>query len=295
LSKIDYILNKCLWLLHDAKHLSNLDYLSRIDGEDIAWYFWLKETKGVYELKLMHSETINKGEHSCFYLKYYPDFEEKFFETYSCAEQFVRMGDFFEQTKVEIAEEHELCPCCGSSQCEHEHGSKHSVQRSKGIPKLLQRKSLSPKLFCIGNIEFEVNNNALTSMTLTTENRLVQYAVNGVQAVAEDGEVREIIGKNEIDRNIPGVELCNPFHNFLLEKMLGILSVHSLKQTITKEVGIVTFDFGDGYLKEEASNEVEKVVIKNIFRKNCTPIYKLKEYRGAELHAHKIGLNILQS
>jgi hypothetical protein len=295
LSKIDYILNKCIWLLHDAKHLSNLDYLSRIDGEETAWYFWLKGTKGVYELKLINADETSVGEHSNFYLKYYPDFEDEVFETYSCAEQFVRMGDLFEQKNVEIAEEHELCPCCGSSQCEHGHNDKHFVRRSKGIPKLLQRKSLSPKLFCIGNIEFEVSNDELISMTLTTESRIVQYAVKGVQAVTEGGDVKEIIGKNEIDRNIPGLELCKPFHNFLLGKMLGILSMHSRKQTITKEVGMATFDFGNGDLHEEASHEVEKVVIKNIFSKNCKAIYRLKEYRGAELHAHKTGMKILRS
>lgn len=295
MSKIDYILNKCIWLLHDAKHLSNLDYLSRIDGEDTSWYFWLKGTKGVYELKLIKVDETSLGEYSNFYLKYYPNFEDEVFETYSCAEQFVRMGDLFEQTNVEIAEEHELCPCCGSSQCEHEHTDKHFVSRSKGIPKLLQRKNLSPELFCIGNIEFEIRDNVLTSMIIATASRLVKYAVNGVLVIGEDGISREIIGKNEIDRNIPGVELCKPFYEFLLEKMLGILSVHSLKQIITKEVGMVVFDCGNGVLNEKASDEVEKVVVKNIFREKYKAIYKLKEYRAAGLHVHKKSLKTFQS
>ncbi|MFA7068473.1 MAG: hypothetical protein WC127_05845 [Acidaminococcaceae bacterium] len=267
MSKIDCLLNKCLWLLHDAKHLSNLDYLSRIDGEETAWYFWLTGIKGVYEFKLGYVENIGFSEHSCFYLKYYPDINEELFETYSCAEQFVRMGDLFEQTDVKIAEEHELCPCCGTNQCEHkhEHGPEPFVTRSKGIPKLLQRKILSPKLFCIGTIEFEIINDELSSLILTTESNLVQYAVNGFQIVDADGSPREIIGKNEIDRNIPGVSLCMPFHEFLLEKMLGILTVKSVQQTIVKEFGTVIFDFGNGDMRKKSSNAVEKVIVKNMF------------------------------
>lgn len=235
MSKIDYILNKCIWLLHDAKHLSNLDYLSRIDGEDTSWYFWLKGTKGVYELKLIKVDETSLGEYSNFYLKYYPNFEDEVFETYSCAEQFVRMGDLFEQTNVEIAEEHELCPCCGSSQCEHEHTDKHFVSRSKGIPKLLQRKNLSPELFCIGNIEFEIRDNVLTSMSIATASRLVKYAVNGVLVIGEDGISREIIGKNEIDRNIPGVELCKPFMNFYWKKCLEYCQCILLSKLLRKK------------------------------------------------------------
>ncbi|MHC1715023.1 MAG: hypothetical protein AB9858_05435 [Acidaminococcaceae bacterium] len=265
MSKIDCILNKCLWLLHDAKHLSNLDYLSRIDGEDTAWYFWLKGVKGVYELKLAYVEDAGTREHSSFYLKYYPDFEDEYFESYSCVEQFVRMGDAFEQTNVRIATEHDLCPCCGGNQCEHENLNEHFARRSKGIPKLLVRKNLSPKLFCIGTVEFEISNDALVSMTLITESRLVQYAVNGVHAVDKDGIVREIIGKNKIDRNIPGVELCKPFHDFLLEKMLGILAVKTIEETTIKEIGIATFDFGNGDFDEKSSNEIERVIVKNVF------------------------------
>lgn len=265
MSKIDYILNKCLWLLHDAKHLSDLDYLSRIDGEDTAWYFWLKGVKGVYELKLAHTEEADAREHSWFYLRYYPDFEDEYFESYSCVEQFARMGDSFEQTNVRIATEHDLCPCCGVNQCEHENFNEQFARRSKGIPKLLVRKNLSPKLFCIGTVEFEISNDALRSMTLITESRLVQYAVNGVQAVDKDGIIREIIGKNRIDRNIPGVELCKPFHDFLLEKMLGILAVKTVKETIIKEIGTVIFDSGNGDWEEKSSNEVEKVIFKNAF------------------------------
>ena len=268
MSKIDCILNKCIWLLHEAKHFSGLDYLSRIDCEDTAWYFWLKEVKGVYEFKLRQVSSTESGEKSSFFLRYYPDLEDDCFEDYSCVEQIVRMGELFEQGDVSIAKEIDVCPCCGTNQCEHEHCTDVFIQRSKGIPKLLQRKTLSPKLFVIGNVDFDISYDVLTSMTLTTSNLLLHYAVNGVQGRDKDGLVQELVGKNGIERNIAGTKLCMPFHEFLRDKLLGMLSVKSIKQITSKEAGTAIFNFGDGDWREKASPKVEKVIVRNEFYEN---------------------------
>lgn len=264
LSKIDNILNKCIWLLHENKSLSNLDYLSRIDGEDTAWYFWLTATKGVYELKLNQVFVIENKEISSFYIRYYPDLDEECFNNYSCSEQLLRLSDIFAQTKVQIAETIDSCPCCGTTQCEHEHTLGKQIERNKGIPKLLQRKTLSPKLFTIGKLEFEIVNTMLTSMTLTTAKKFLEYANEEIQITTKDGLLQKLIDKNDLDREVAGLDLCLPFQQFLLDNLLTVLLLKTIKQTSkTMFVNdVLDFDTPQNF------THLEKVVITNIFSEN---------------------------
>ncbi len=261
LSKIDVILNESIWLLHEDKSNSELDYLSRIETEKTAWYFWLKDSQGVYELSLKNLIQTERTEESHFFLKYYPALEEDVLDAYSCAEQLLRRSDFFDQNKIVMADKIELCPCCGGQHVKtHQH-----VQRNKGIPKILLRKNIVKRLFEIGTVIFKVNKNKIFSVTLKTSDRLIEYMINGIEIKDQAGIKRELIEKNGIDRDVPGYKLSCTFYHFLVSKILGANNEKS--PMIIMNTGFAIDNFGQNILKERRSNEVKEIVITNILGK----------------------------
>ncbi|MEG0969752.1 MAG: hypothetical protein RSE47_01430 [Acidaminococcaceae bacterium] len=289
MSQIDTLLNQAIWLLHNEQVTSSVEYVSRIDGENTAWYFWLKNMCGVFELKLVELSRENENEKSCFALKYYPNSEEEVFESFATVEKLVRLGALFDDSKIIIhEEEHELCPCCGGNHSEHEHVVKNSskstveqgvlvkgstlvqqvatnILREKGIPKLLERSKLHPTLFLIGQLNFRIGAEGLKAVRLSTQSQLIQYADDGFNIIDENGQQIELVAKGEIERAIPSLKLCQAFYGFLIEEMLGILSINPIDKAIKEDAGTVVHKSRDGKWFESPDNGVKKVEMQSIY------------------------------
>lgn len=295
MSQIDTLLNQAIWLLHGDQGHNSVEYLSRIDGEDTAWYFWLKNIPGVYELKLMCIDQDKEKEKSKFALKYYPHTEEAEFEGFSIEEKVVRLGLLFDNSTIDIREEeHEVCPCCGGKHIERKpklarinftqqhFKSQHKEiaqvikqkdildkacngGRTKGIPKLLKRNILHHSLFLIGEIQFELQNELLKSLQLVTQTRLVQYEDNGLFIRDQDGKEIEVVAQGQINRSVAGLKLCQPFYDFMVEEMFGILSIKAISKVVNKDIGTVIHKCNETQGYEIVDAEVNKVELLTIF------------------------------
>lgn len=269
MNKIGNLLNIGTWLLHNERASSGLDYLSRIDGEEAAWYFWLHDVSGVYELKLDKITTENGRENSTFFLRYYPDIEEDTFEDFSCQEQILRMGELFDQGMVNIPENAEVCPCCGGKfEAHHDHCHEHveNVPRPKGIPNLIFRRQLPKELFQIGLISFTFRGDAIVKVQISTQDRYLSYAEDGVKITDALGQEHELVEPGGVDRNVAGLELSHRFHYFLVNKLLRVLELNVSEEFVEETDGIIIYNYTDN-IKNKSTSEVKKIIITNIVRK----------------------------
>ena len=274
MSKIDNLISTCTWLLHNDKEEAGLDYLSRIDGEAVAWYFWMPQVAGVYEIKLLTCTTIEDIEKSDFCLKYYPGLDEEVFDCFSCSEQLIRLGDLFDNDNIEIPEDPDVCPCCGGSckdgEHHHEHEQQHEhryekVVRSKGIPKLTQRHLLPQHLFSIATMQFVIIGEKLSEVTLKTQSTYPEYAEQGVVLAGPDGKPQELVEVGGLDRNVPGYQLSKPLFDYLLSKVLPRVDL-TVKETIeARNIGLVAHNYGSNLLKYITASETEEIIITNTF------------------------------
>lgn len=280
MNKIVNLLNIGSWILHSERLQSGLDYLSRIDGEEGAWYFWLKGSAGVYELKQSKQEIVGDCERSIFALKYYPDIEESAFEDFSCVEQIVRLGELFEQGNVSIPENVDVCPCCGGKyeenvdyhQChehsdgEHIHIKEQNVERPKGIPKMQCRKQLPDELFQIASIGFIIEGEHLKHISLETQDYCRSYAMEGISIQDAQGASHELVKPGGVDRNVGGSALSRAFYEFLKKNLLASLGIDVLDEIEAVDIGCIVHRYS-GFSKTVNSSEVKKIIIKNIVRK----------------------------
>lgn len=240
MSEITKSLYMSTWLLHLNKGASGLDYMSRIDGEPASWYLWINKVPGVYELKLKSFQETSTGEQCSFYLKYYPAEEEEVFDDYSCAEQFVRLGDLFDQEIVRISESEEICPCCGGKN-ENCKDRRHNflVKRPKGIPTLARRKLLDDSLFEVGELGLVMQEGKLTNCSLKTQRLYETRPAEGIYVKDDQGVLQELVAPGAVDRKLPGYELSRRIYDFIMDKFLGSIHCGPDQETITENAGCI--------------------------------------------------------
>lgn len=240
MSEITKSLYMSTWLLHLNKAASGLDYMSRIDGEPASWYLWINKVPGVYELKLKSFKERENGEQCSFFLKYYPAEEEEIFDDYSCAEQFIRLGELFDQEIVRISESEEICPCCGGKD-ENCKDRRHNflVKRPKGIPTLARRKLLEDALFEVGELGLEMQEGKLTNCYLKTQEIYETRPAEGIYVKDEQGMLQELVAPGEVDRKLPGYKLSRRIYDFIMDKFLGAIHYGPEQETITEKDGCI--------------------------------------------------------
>lgn len=265
MSKISGLLSTGALLLHGDKHLSGLDFLSKVDGEDGTWYYWLSDVPGVYELKLRQvAQLADDTEKSRLVIRYYPTLEEEVFEKYACREQILRLGGLFDDSNVLLPENPDVCPCCGGAydhKHNHEHCREEMVKRVKGIPKLTLRKHIAPDLFAVGSMECIIKKEALQSFEITTQDFYKEYADEGIKATDADGKPVELIAPQGLDRNVPGFALTAIFLEFFTQKFLKALSIASHQKERVEMAGDIKHILGDNQLYTEKSQEVKLIIL----------------------------------
>ncbi|NLH45593.1 MAG: hypothetical protein GX451_05650 [Acholeplasmataceae bacterium] len=267
---IDRLLNQAIWLLLEKNNKNELRYISRIETERTAWYFWLAGAAGVYEFRLKDCYEENGLEKSTFMLKYYPDPNEDTFEDFSCSEQIIRMSSYFDNSIIEIdKEEHDSCPCCAGGHHVHEHGKECKTnlvkRRSKGIPKLLKRSLLQPSLFLIGEVEFDMKQDMLLNSAFVTQTEFIQFSEEGLYA-GQDDQVYELVGKGEVDRKVKGLNLCRAFYDFLVETLFGAISIKLIGEQTYSTIGSVSYQRKDGSYYNRRADDVKKVEVHNCYK-----------------------------
>lgn len=280
MSKIDNLLCTCAWLMHNAKSESGLDYMSRIDGENGAWYYWLHDVPGVYELKLVETELKDGKELSSCYLRYYPDLDEDDFEGFSCREQLVRLGELFDNNDVYIPEKVDVCPCCGGNVEEdeqevcchghhhhhHEHHEEHFklVARKKGIPQLVLRKHIPQDFFKVAELKF-LFGEKLEQLQLITQNVYQEVTEKGVSVVDETGASHQVVAPGEVDRKLEGLRLSKRFYDFFVGNALRIVALPAKVHQEARSVGEKALNDGTNVLQYINATGVEKVIMTDRF------------------------------
>ncbi|NLY83399.1 MAG: hypothetical protein GX084_02130 [Acholeplasmataceae bacterium] len=247
-----------------------LTYISRIETERTAWYFWFANVAGVYEFGLKECNYEDGVEKSTFMLKYYPEPDEQTFEDFSCSEQIIRLSPYFDNSVINIdQEEHESCPCCAGGHHVHEHGKECKanllMRRSKGIPKLLKRSFLKPSLFLIGEVEFYMKQDMLLNSALVSQTEFIQFSEEGLYAGQGD-EVYELVGRGEADRKVKGLHLCQTFYDFLVGTLFDAISIKPIGEQARSTTGLVSYQRKDGSCRSQWSESVRKVELRNCYK-----------------------------
>lgn len=263
MSKISGLLSTGAVLLHGERHASGLDYLSRVDGEEGTWYFWLTAMQGVYELKLR--EALLQGDHEISFLdiRYYPSIDEDVFECFACREQLLRVSELFDDGPVEIPDNPDVCPCCGGDvhddEYEQHHCRGHRAVRAKGIPKLVLRKQLPADAFVIGTLQCDIKER-LESIKISSQNFYPEYVADGIKLPNPEGELVELVAPNGLDRNVPGLELTKIFADFFITKFLNAFSIVCIPEKREEVAGVVKHCLRDNQLQETQAADVKLVM-----------------------------------
>ncbi|PKM86940.1 MAG: hypothetical protein CVU87_10655 [Firmicutes bacterium HGW-Firmicutes-12] len=169
-----------------------------------GWYFWPKDKKGVFYIKL--DRVLNReGGLECIYiLYYYPHPEEEDFAQFTLLEQVARVSDLFSKTGVAFKE---ACPCHSHS----EHGEFEDLKDGKGVPTPQERESLSPWLFRIGSFETFWKDGVLKECGVEAQVLSRTWAVRDIEFSGDDGEGHTIMEKHSVDRSLSAWALVECF------------------------------------------------------------------------------------
>lgn len=197
-------------------------------------------------------------ETSRFILKYFPHREASELQDFSFAEQVVRTSYFFDDTFINEKQEPHECCCAGiTGQCS-------GPRLVKGIPKLHLRGMMHPGLFWVGELYFLFDANQLLQVSLCSQDRLLQYAVDGVY-IQETGLWKEVISPGGLDRQVPGWRISKQFFDLFINEVLFALGLMPLRYDENVGPGQIFYHKQEGDGWKEESHKVTSITQKAIF------------------------------
>lgn len=256
MSSVERLLNQAISLVLDKGQQKELEHISTIEGEDLGWYFWLTDVKGVYEFVLHQWEKHAGMEKTTFLLKYYPDPEDEVFKDFSCAEQIVRMSSCFEDELVDMVEAGENDNFINET----------IALRFKGIPKLEKRCFFDQNLFLIGKVLLFMNKEDLIKSALETQTDCMEYSEVGTLLEGQDNQGIDLIKNDEICRKVNGLNLCQPFYDFLVDTLFGTMLIKSISSEYYSTTGLISYKLTQGSYHNEYSNEIKQIELTNHFK-----------------------------
>jgi hypothetical protein len=162
--------------------------VSQVWGGPPAWYLWLADAPGVYQLELLEAENeaLNHTDlcRAVFVIKCYPYRHAACFRSFSFIEQQLIQSHFFDQTNTPVFEYREKIP---------------------------------PGLFNVATLELTMDPEARMALFCLEALNVIRsrYADKTDQTFAVIG-LNRCFDKGEVDRNIPGLELAYPLFDVLL-------------------------------------------------------------------------------
>jgi len=195
--------------IENAKERLHFKYVSPEWLGDPGWYFWPKDRRGVYFLRLETALPDDAGVEAGFALHYYPHPEEEVFTRYSFLEQLARASDLFSSARPQAAG---AC-CCHEDRTPSNYADLHD---GLGIPVPEKRAELKHWLYRVGTVACRWENGQPKRFKAEAPSRSCTWACEKITVPAENGNDFTLIDKRELDRDVPAWELCLSFSlNFL--------------------------------------------------------------------------------
>jgi hypothetical protein len=207
----------------DARERLHFKYIGPEWLDAPGWYFWPKNRRGVYFLRLESAAGSGPATDGRFALCYYPHPDEEVFAAYSLIEQLARVSDLFSRKRPE----HIGACCCRPEQAA---GDLSDLGDGLGIPVPEKRAALKPWLYSLGTVTCRWEGDRLRRCEVEAPFRSCTWAF-GKTAVA-DGQGNDItvLDRHDLDRNLPAWELCRFFTLGFLDG-LGLLDIrHRLER-----------------------------------------------------------------
>ena len=185
-NKIDSMLVTTSWV-DEVKHLLGIEGISQIWGDVPAWYFWLSDSQGVYQLQLSETSMDENNPEiirGMFTLKCYPYIEKEIFQSFSFPERQLRKSRVFDDTHT---------------------------------PRFEEKDTIPESFFNVAAIEIEASlDNAYACLTLEALSSMqVMYETESIQEYDFIKQSKHF-KKGETDRSVPGLGLGYPFFDRLV-------------------------------------------------------------------------------
>ncbi len=240
------LLSEC-WLYCRSTENKRIQFLSAVPEAEPGWYLWLHEHPGCYELSLLDGQSNDADQVSRFLIRYYPEPTDPVFDQLAIAEQVVRLSELFDDSPIRPVEGSE-CAC--SHGCHHD----HTHERIKGIPRLADRARMNRSLFSIGELSFRFCNGELCEVSLSSQDRLIQYSTSGIAVPSANGSTQLVL-PGGLDRNLPGWELAKHLFDLLVDELLPGMGWHADQRLRTNQPGQVFYwgEGGDVWSEESAA------------------------------------------
>ena len=149
-----------------------------------AWYLWFSDKPGAYSLAVTEGHVVSERENACsnqkdtdvleghFAIRYFPDIEDKLFDSLSCYEQIFRMGPSFDAT---------------------------------GTPSFEGGRAMHQSFFVAGYMDILIHSSkADVDFFCTAPDRWLDYRLDGLTLTDNKGKSRQVVSPGALDRNFPG-------------------------------------------------------------------------------------------
>jgi hypothetical protein len=176
-----------------VKDLLGIKAASQVWGDQPAWYLWLSEAVGTYQLLLADPVSDDdEGEiaRGIFSVKCYPYTNQEVFQTFSKAERRVLNSRLVDETHT---------------------------------PRFEDRAKIPDDLFNVAVIDYAVNRE--DSMACLTLESLSTWRVVNDQPKADEGHCHPDDSHRDLDRHVPGWQLALP----LFDRLLSMVAFYSKK------------------------------------------------------------------
>lgn len=162
--------------------------ISQVWGGPPAWYIWLANAPGVYHLELLEAEEEKQnGKDFCkavFTVKCYPYPGDACFQSFSFLEQKLIQSNFFDETHTPVFEFREKIP---------------------------------PDLFNVARLEVTMDHEAhMADFCIETLDILRSRYAAKTNQIFPIMDLSRQFGMDEIDRDIPGLEIAYPLFDCLM-------------------------------------------------------------------------------
>jgi len=205
--KINSMLVTTSWV-DDLKGQLGMVAVSQIWGDQPAWYLWLSDAQGAYQLQLADAITDKKSllqKQGLFSIKCYPFLDSTVFDTFSHEEQVLSRSRFFDDTHT---------------------------------PRFECRQKIPDSLFSVAVMEYRANqNDTVACFSLESLDTLLCFYPK------ETVQYYDLIGKSrryregEIGRSVPGWQLGYPIFDRLLCMYAYYSKAKPIRVRITRSTG----------------------------------------------------------
>lgn len=189
-----------------------------------GWYFWPKNKRGVFFLRLESAVGRDVVFDGYFALYYYPHPREEVFASYSLIEQLARVSDLFSRKQPE----HIGACCCRQGYTTSDFSD---LSDGLGIPIPERRAELKPWLYLLGAVTCRWEADKFRRYKAEAPFRSCTWTVDKVTATDEQGNDFIVLDRYDLDRNIPTWDLCR----FFTLNFLGDLSLLGINHTLERE------------------------------------------------------------